>query len=170
MLLELFSKYKAQKVSAYGILYELLFNNIRNDNLTLLEIGICDGYSMLAWCDYFPNARLFGIDIKSITGDVGRATILKGNQANSAFLREVINNVGEMDIVIDDASHRPADQIASLKVLLPNVKHDGYYIIEDLHDGGRAAVVDYLDSIHANYVLYETEQGKNDMCVVRTAK
>ena len=37
------------------------------------------------------------------------------------------------DIIIDDASHKWADQFLSLSMVSPLLKEDGVYILEDLH-------------------------------------
>jgi hypothetical protein len=40
---------------------------------------------------------------------------------------------GPFDVIIDDGSHKWADQQDSLGILLPGLVRGGWYIIEDLH-------------------------------------
>ena len=70
---------------------------------------------------------------------------------------------GSFDVVIDDGSHLPSDQIASIEFLWPHVATGGCYIVEDLHSnywpeygGGRGqgdTFIDWLreriDDMHA---------------------
>ena len=49
------------------------------------------------------------------------------------FLKSLADQYGPFDIVIDDGSHAPAHQVASLTALWPHVKVGGVYLVEDLH-------------------------------------
>ena len=44
--------------------YEKLFENMRNDKLKILEIGVLRGGSMLWLKDFFPNSEIYVVDIK----------------------------------------------------------------------------------------------------------
>ena len=47
---------------AYTSIYNLLFSNIRYEDIYLGEIGILDNHSMMCWREFFPNANLFGYE------------------------------------------------------------------------------------------------------------
>ena len=56
--------YQTDKIDhGYLEIYENYFNKLQNKNLTILEIGIADGKSLLMWSDYFKNSKIIGIDI-----------------------------------------------------------------------------------------------------------
>ena len=50
-------------IHSYVKWYEALFAPRRWQQLNMLEIGVQTGASIKMWADYFPNARLVGIDI-----------------------------------------------------------------------------------------------------------
>ena len=83
----------------YTVLYQSLFENMRNSCKNLLEIGVREGWSHKMWHDYFPKATIYGIDnfsdsvysenpdiknIKNIEND--RIKIFVGDQADKIFL------------------------------------------------------------------------------------
>lgn len=128
-------KYKTDKSGrhSYTNVYHKYFNSIRNDVKKVLEIGILEGASLRMWEEYFPNATIYGIDIKKVKLDSSRIITYKGSQNNDEDLSKFIQKYGgDFDIIIDDGSHRMLDQQFSLGFLFPYVKSGGYYIIEDL--------------------------------------
>ena len=61
------SIYKTDKLEhGYIEIYESYFNQIKDKELKILEIGIADGKSLLTWSDYFENSQIIGIDIHKI--------------------------------------------------------------------------------------------------------
>ena len=50
----------------YTKVYYEYFENIRDYELNILEIGIFDGASLKMWNAFFPNATIYGIDIRSV--------------------------------------------------------------------------------------------------------
>lgn len=114
--------------------YAEAFSYLKNDVASLLEIGINRGGSIRAWRDFFVNATVYGIDIRSScirrcqgeristhTIDVGQRDVLFSWAEGKEF-----------DIVIDDGSHNNDHQIIAFEVLWPKVKPGGYYAIEDI--------------------------------------
>ena len=119
----------------YTTYYENHFNRIRNNSLKILEIGVKEARSLKMWEEYFPNSKIYGIDInpKCKQYETDRTKIFIGNQADSKFLTGTMKSIGEVDIIIDDGSHKNIHQQISFKSLFPFLKNDGLYIIEDLH-------------------------------------
>ena len=94
------------------------------------------GGSLHLWRDYFgPNAIIFGVDIdpacKAFDGEYGSVRI--GSQDDPRFLTSVVEEMGGIDIVLDDGSHVSAHMRTSFDVLFPLLQDDGIYMIEDLH-------------------------------------
>ncbi len=48
----------------YTAVYDPLFTPFRQEPIKFLEIGIQQGYSLRTWRDWFPNAIVYGIDIR----------------------------------------------------------------------------------------------------------
>ncbi len=104
--------------------------------LRVLEVGVWRGGSLELWRKYFgESAIIFGVEINPKYPKVGKdvAEVRFGSQSDPAFLATVIDEMGGVDIVIDDGSHRSADVLASIKHLFPRLASPGLYIIEDLH-------------------------------------
>jgi hypothetical protein len=123
-------------IHSYVKWYEALFAPRRWQQLTMLEIGVQTGASIRMWADYFPNARLVGIDIDPRCAQVAtnRIQIITGGQENPEIAKWLAGAYPDgFDIVIDDGSHVGEHQLASLNLYFPLVKAGGLYIVEDLH-------------------------------------
>lgn len=133
-------KYGSDKLK-WNAIYDELLGPRRFEIKDVLEIGIYHGQSIMMWLDYFPNAKVYGIDNNSL-GDrcvekyvdplVGpRFEYWIGDGAEKAFLARVIGGK-TFDLVIDDASHKVVDQIASFAFFRDKIKPGGYYVCEDI--------------------------------------
>jgi hypothetical protein len=119
----------------YFDIYERHFARFRGAAPVVLEIGVSHGGSLQMWRHYLGRrAVIVGIDIDprtaSLTGPGIDVRI--GDQSDSTFLATLVEQYGPFDIVIDDGSHLPAHQIASLEFLWPHVRNGGVYLVEDL--------------------------------------
>jgi demethylmacrocin O-methyltransferase len=119
--------------------YSKHFRKLRFKRIRLFEIGAggyhypgAGGNSLRMWKRYFPFGRIFSLDIydKSFL-DERRIKIFQGNQNDEIVLNEIIDLIGEPDIIIDDGSHINADVINTFKILFPRLKTGGIYVIED---------------------------------------
>ncbi|MCU9846394.1 hypothetical protein OEZ60_00045 [Defluviimonas sp. WL0024] len=124
----------------YTPVYHRLFGHLRNRPVRLLEIGVGGfqdedrgGHSLAMWRDYFPNGEITSLDIHKKTIDLGpRVKIFQGSQIDEAFLREIQDERGPFDIIIDDGSHRNDHVLESYRILWTGLTPGGYYAIEDL--------------------------------------
>ncbi len=137
---------RSDKWASYLVAYErhlAPFRNgivIRESGKTrktgFIEIGVHSGGSLQVFSRYFSgNANLYGIDINPECAKlaIDDAQIRIGNQIDSDFLTEIVREMGKLDVVIDDGSHRVKDQFATFKTLWPYLSDGGVYIVEDLH-------------------------------------
>jgi hypothetical protein len=144
----------------YTAVYSSFFESLRQRELVLLEIGVARGASLRMWEEYFPNARIFGVDVDPdcTRYESDRTSVLIGDQADVAFLQRLVDVVAApLDIVIDDGGHHMYQHQTSLEFLFPNVVGGGLYCIEDLHTsyrrsygGGyrrRTGTVEYLKDL-----------------------
>lgn len=120
----------------YLPLYDRYFRPWKNRPVRMLEIGVSKGGSLALWRRYFgPDAIIFGIDIDpkcaKFNGIDGQVRI--GSQDDPKFLRSVVEEMGGVDIVLDDGSHFAKHMDASLDVLFPMLSVGGIYVLEDLH-------------------------------------
>ena len=150
----------------YFEIYDRYFSPFRGRDIRVLEIGVFHGGSLQMWKQYFgEQALIVGMDINPRVEALGEAgiEIVVGDQSDPDFLRSVVDRFGPFDIVIDDGSHVPAHQIASIEHLWPTLPEDALYVVEDLHTnywehfgGGKGAddtffewLRERMDDIHA---------------------
>jgi hypothetical protein len=104
--------------------------------LKVLEIGVWKGGSLDLWRSYFgDSAVVFGIDLDPSCASlpVQGAEIRIGSQVDRGFLRSVVDEMGGVDVVIDDGSHVSSHVIESFRTLFPLLADGGVYVVEDLH-------------------------------------
>jgi hypothetical protein len=134
--------YGADKIGphTYTPHYASHLKKFRFKKINLLEIGVGGygnpqdgGQSLRMWKKYFPFGHIFSIDIydKSALQEK-RITIFKGSQVDKAFLNVVCDQIGEIDVIIDDGSHINEHVIETFKMLFPRLKDGGIYIVEDM--------------------------------------
>lgn len=151
-LCELAFKYGSDKCPQikhnYTPFYYNFFKDKRDQIRKILEIGVGDqeemrwtevpgyitGASLLMWRDFFPLAQIYGMDIKEgCVFKADRIETFQGDQSKEADLKNILEKIGgDIDLVIDDGSHLPDHQVYSCQVLMPLLKKDVVYIIEDV--------------------------------------
>lgn len=152
--------YTDKKISGYSQAYEYLFNEIRGDVSSVLEVGVGSlnpnveghflqiqnlyypeykqGGSLRVWRDYFPKAQVHGIDIaEDCIISEERINTFICDSRNKKELDQSLQ-ASTYDIIIDDGLHKADAQLQTLKNLFGRVKFGGFYIIEDLGGGGDA--------------------------------
>lgn len=119
----------------YANFYEKWFSSIRDSVTDVCEIGIYNGASLKCYYDYFPNAKILGLDINS------DKTQYRNDRVNTDTLDQskedqLINfanrHIEKFDIVLDDGSHDIEHQQLTFGKLFKTVKPGGLYIIEDM--------------------------------------
>jgi hypothetical protein len=141
-LTQLAKKFKTDKWGnhRYTPHYQRHFRPWRDRAMNVLEIGIGGyardgegGASLRMWKAYFPNAQIFGLDIRDKSFvDQPRIRTFQGSQTDPAILKSIVAAAGDLQIIIDDGSHRPEHIIESFGILFPLLADDGIYVIEDI--------------------------------------
>lgn len=95
----------------------------------LLEIGVKEGASIRMWKDWFPETKIFGLDLfeEFPIPDIEGVQFYKGNQVDHLLLEQLRKE--DFDVIIDDGSHLSRHQMMTFFGLF-NGKH---YFIEDIH-------------------------------------
>jgi hypothetical protein len=138
----------------YTRIYTKFFQSIRNEALTIAEIGLHNpdymrrvngvrsvpsiataAPSLEMWRAYFPKANIFGFDIEDFSKvKIDRCKIVRGNMSSRDDLSKFVRTIGHpIDILIDDGSHTSHHQQIAFGYLFRYVRPGGMYIIEDLH-------------------------------------
>lgn len=133
------------------------------------------------WKQYLgPLATIVGLDIRPECAafEEEQIHIRIGDQADSAFLRSVVDEFGVPDIVLDDGSHVMSHIRASFEALYPLMRPRSVYFVEDLHtaywdeyEGGLRRpgsfiehckdMIDGLNAEHTRGAVPETEFSRN---------
>lgn len=120
---------------SYMDIYEKYISSMREINdLHVLEIGVLKGSSLRTWKDYFPNAKIFGLDVDPacMACQEDRIDITIGSQEDESILKSLIEKAKYFDIIIDDGSHINRMIMNSYKFLWNYLRPNGWYIIEDM--------------------------------------
>lgn len=130
--------------------YTTLFKNVRNYIKNVLEIGIGStennqmqhvyplgyktGNSLKCWSEYFPNSKIYGLDIyehKELNTET--ITTFVADQSNISDLQKVMKTINcKLDIIVDDGSHQGSHQVTSFMYLHKYLSKTGIYVIEDV--------------------------------------
>lgn len=127
----------------------------RTTGVTLLEVGVCFGHSIGMWRQWLPGARVIGVDLDLSRLWFDLPDVHEVDATDRAALDALLGDL-ELDYVIDDGSHRLADQIATFVALWPRIKPGGAYFVEDIDGRECADVLGDFARIHgADCVLYD---------------
>lgn len=124
------------KWAHYFPIYERHFSGWRNKSLTFLEIGVSKGGSLQMWQRFFgPLAKIVGIDnnLDCKAHESDGIFVRIGDQQDTSFLQNIIDEFGVPDIVLDDGSHVMSHINASFDFLYPKMHKNAIYLVEDLH-------------------------------------
>lgn len=103
----------------------------RNEEFSLLEIGIKNGASLRMWRDFFPNASIYGIDIdKRSMFQEERITTILGDGTSREFLDKL--DIPNLRVIVDDGSHKASDVMKTFQALWRRLDAGDWYVIEDL--------------------------------------
>ncbi len=152
---EILATYDTDKIVGhhYGDAYDSLFSKFdRNAPLNILEIGTQKGGSLCAWQDYFPNAKVTGVDIV----DVVKPEYKRDNITYVlSDIKEWVTN-DTYDIIIDDGSHFDNDVAFVLKNYVNKVREGGLLIVEDVQNS----------TLWGGYELMRTGNKYDDLLIV----
>tara|TARA_R110002153_G_scaffold193233_4_gene346611 strand:- start:904 stop:1551 length:648 start_codon:yes stop_codon:yes gene_type:complete len=168
-LLKVLDNNKSDKgVSTKGHHYHLVygpdFGLVQDKPINILEVGIFKGTSHQTWIDFFPNAQVYGIDVFTrlkpkdvpvledprchyITADSTKSNL--GDLVKEAFGEDI-----KFDIIIDDGLHTPDANKKTFENLMPFLKDDGYFYIEDIWP------IDILTVGEAKYPFFNRPENK----------
>ena len=130
-------------VHSYGPTYERILAPYRGTIGNVLEIGLMSGKSLLMWEKYFAHATVFGMDLddqphggmadlRPLIAE-GTHRIMLGDAGNAETVDRLFGDT-MFDVVIEDAGHDLASQLAIYKNFRDRVNPGGIYIIEDVAD------------------------------------
>ena len=130
------SPYFSTKHSTYFSVYDKFFEKFCGKEITFVEIGVLNGGSLFMWREFFgPKARIIGVDLNpgAKRWEAEGFEIFCGSQSDEVFWSNFVEQVGQVDIVLDDGGHTYKQQIITVESLMPNIKNGGLLVVEDTH-------------------------------------
>ncbi|WP_370571117.1 class I SAM-dependent methyltransferase [Phaeobacter sp. SYSU ZJ3003] len=130
------SPFLSTKHTTYFSVYDRLFSPYRDRPITFVEIGVLSGGSLFMWRKFFgAKARIIGIDLNpdAVRWREHGFEIHIGSQADPAFWQSFLEDVGPIDILLDDGGHRFEQQIMTCECALPGIRDGGLLVVEDTH-------------------------------------
>jgi hypothetical protein len=124
------------KIDTYFEIYESVFEKFKKSDLVLVEVGVLDGGSLQMWQNFFgPTARIVGLEKNPEAAKIRSLgfEILIADQESTDDLKMALDQIGPIDIFIDDGGHTAKGQIISSLVAAKYVKDGGVIIVEDTH-------------------------------------
>lgn len=180
-LYDLAVKYASDKLywHSYIGFYQELFDQMTIPVRRVLEVGIghealmqpllpagvkyVHGSSLRMWEEYWPNAQIYGCDIREdVLVNEGRIQSCLMDQSNAWDIDTMLRKFGPIfDVIIDDGSHQYEDQHSTATKLLNHVNPGGVYIIEDVWpDKGAQLALEF------GGMLWRGDKGRDDNLVV----
>jgi hypothetical protein len=147
MLSELVDDSRTDKntVHSYLELYETLLSPKKDTAKNILEIGIGDfkeknGGSIKLWKDYFPNAKIYALDIlpknrvlDEIINDKRVVLFTSTNAYDEKFFNEnFLNKNLKFDLLLDDGPHTLESMKTFIRLYSKVMTDDGILIVEDI--------------------------------------
>jgi hypothetical protein len=120
----------------YFDIYHRHFDRFRGKPVVVLEFGVSQGGSLQMWRQYFGRkAKIYGVDIDPRCAQLGgrRMKVFIGDQEDREFLRAIAEEIGPIDVLIEDGGHTMGQQIATFEELYPHLTPEGVFLIEDVH-------------------------------------
>ncbi|MCF8516877.1 MAG: class I SAM-dependent methyltransferase [Rhodobacteraceae bacterium] len=130
------SPFLSTKHTTYFPVYDRLFGPYRDRPISFVEIGVLSGGSLFMWRQFFgPKARIIGIDLNpdAVRWRDHGFEIHIGSQSDPAFWQRVLQDVGPVDILLDDGGHRFEQQIMTCECTVPGIRDGGLLVVEDTH-------------------------------------
>lgn len=152
----------------YTPIYYRLFKDRVVSVRKVLEIGIKRGASLRMWEGFFPSAVVVGIDSKTKNlFNEGRICSFKADQGLPETLEGVAEEQGPFDLIVDDGSHKLRHQTSSMTTLLPFLKSDGIYVVEDIRSGDLDALRRVVPKEFFHETVLTTDMTDSGLLVVQ---
>ena len=122
-------------VHSYLPLYRELLKTRKDTAKNVLEIGVCEGGSILMWHDYFQHSNVYGLDVSLNHIDfLENKERVKLRRGMDAYDTKIVENFGDLrfDFMLDDGPHSLESMMFFVEHYSKLMTDDGILIIEDI--------------------------------------
>lgn len=130
---------RAGHTHAYTLVYNDLFKSKRNKPVSIAELGILDGASLLMWNEYFTNPTIHGFEYNPALIDkfkrynLPHIQLYPINITDPQNVKQSFHDASATyDIIIDDTTHQFPDQLNVIRNAYQYLNPGGILIIEDI--------------------------------------
>jgi hypothetical protein len=149
---------KAKRIAQPHIKDVQSYRSTRRKVKLMMEIGVADGSSLLAWSEVFPNARCVGMDIhvadKIASGRYNNTEFHLGDQCSKEDCERAAGG-RQFDVIVEDATHVLSNSLLTLLYMWPFVRPGGLYIVEEFANIG--ALRDNIRVLWPNIQIVDTQ-------------
>jgi len=157
--------------------YEEKFSKYRNQDITLVEIGVRSGASLCLWKNYFSKkSTIIGLDNLVdknqhsipvnedwVTGDNIQYII------GDAYDQSMSDQIGGgIDILIDDGPHSFESHVKLLQLYTDKMDEGGMIVIEDIHYDPNMLFPHVKEKYQDNATVYDFGGWDNRLIVINT--
>jgi hypothetical protein len=143
---------------AYGDAYKQIITSLLKCGGTdprlavklMMEVGVADGSSLLAWREVFPNALCVGMDIHHSDKSSGERLEFHLGDMRKREDCERAAAGRQFDFIVEDATHQLPDTLATLLYLWPFLRMGGLYVVEEFQDSAslRRSIIELWPFAH----------------------
>lgn len=159
------------------------FKDKRDSVKNVLELGVQWGGSLMLWSEWFPNAKVVGLDIYE--GVIEHYNEMRGTREypnveiriQDGYVNPVIAEHPDSfyDYIIDDGPHSLESMKVAIQKWLPKVKPGGKLVIEDIqnHDWFEKLEKEISPELSTEFRRFDFRKNKNrsdDMILEITRK
>lgn len=144
------------KWDSYFPVYERTLARFVGKGITLVEVGVANGGSLVMWQSYLRDARIIGVDNNPRARELAPpgVEIIIGDQASPEFWERFYKSVGPIDVLLDDGGHTNEQQIVTVTHALRHVRDDGLILVEDVHASYQSEYLNPARSSFINFAKY----------------
>lgn len=153
--------------------YNGIFTYLKKSPVSILEIGLSGGQSMLLWKNWFEQLTFVGIDLghQCDRFQDENTKVIVGN----GYVQETVQKVGDskFDFIIDDGPHTLETQLFCIENYYQFLKQNGRMIIEDIQsDSDLSALVEKCKELNYNFRVIDLRQniGRYDDILLEITK
>lgn len=159
---------------SYVPFYYQIFADKNNKIEKVLQIGLGDTEknSLFFWQDFFPIAKIFGIgNDKKYVYKRGRIQTFLSERTNSSALKSIIKETGsDIDVVVDEGNRTPKEIVSSFQTVMPLLKKDVTYIIENVNRNQANEITANLSNYNYHEMRHHKMISSYDRLIIITNK